>query len=148
MCIAFYLELQAAPREHRCQLQPGAHNLDQKSFTMQGVLGKPVLFLVHGSSGGGYFFEYPQPALKAPHGIKGLFEDAGYDVYNPSLPYHDGPASAYNMMTDGSVAADDYAHSLASVRIGPTKSDAMPNSDVEPQHPWLQAGARVVLRAL
>ena len=59
--------------------------------------------------------DYPQPEIGAPKGVKGIFEDAGYVVYNPSLPFHDGPSNAYNV-SDIPVSADDYAVSLADVR--------------------------------
>ena len=99
---------------------PGHASAEAKlPFPMQGLSSKPPVVLVHGQSGGGYFFEYPQPALGAPTGLKGLLEDAGYDVFNPSLPYHNGPADAYNI-SDGAVSANDYAQSLASVRCLPS----------------------------
>ena len=79
---------------------------------------KPAMVLVHGIVQGGYFFNYSQPELGAPTGVKGLIEDAGYEVFNPSLPYHNGPADAYTV-SDGPVTADDYARSLASVRSRP-----------------------------
>ena len=55
---------------------------------LQVASNKPVIVLVHGLAQGGYFFDYNQPELGAPDGVKGLFEDAGYEVFNPSLPYH------------------------------------------------------------
>lgn len=73
------------------------------------------MVLVHGQDVGGASFAYPQPELDAPTGVVGLLEDAGYAVFNPSLPYHDSPSDAYNK-SDGAVTADDYAQSLASVR--------------------------------
>ena len=90
---------------------------------LQGPSGKPTIVLVHGIVQGGYFFNYSQPELGAPSGVKGLFEDAGYQVFNPSLPYHSGPSDAYTL-SDGPVTADDYANSLASVRVCPVLCSA------------------------
>ena len=60
---------------------------------------KPAMVLVHGIVQGGYFWNYSQPELGAPTGVKGLFEDAGYEVYNPSLPYHNGPSDAFTALS-------------------------------------------------
>ena len=47
-----------------------------------------------------------KPFLQTVQGVKGLLEQAGYTVYNPTLPYHN-PMQAWNP-TDGIVAVQTY----------------------------------------
>ena len=45
--------------------------------------------------------------------MKGLLEEAGYTVYNPTLPYH-SPTDAWNP-TDGEVQVQTYVGTLLKV---------------------------------
>lgn len=52
--------------------------------------------------------------LQTVQGVKGLLEQAGYTVYNPTLPYHN-PMQAWNP-TDGVVAVQTYVDVFKKVR--------------------------------
>lgn len=74
---------------------------------------KPPVVLVHGAIQGGWVWEYAQPNVGAPTGVKGLLEQAGYTVYNPTLPYHE-PGTAWNF-TDGIVDYNLYMDTIVKV---------------------------------
>lgn len=48
-------------------------------------------------------------------GVKGLLQQAGYTVYNPTLPYH-SPTHAWNP-TDGQVSCQTYVDTWKKVRL-------------------------------
>jgi pimeloyl-ACP methyl ester carboxylesterase len=74
---------------------------------------KPPVVLVHGAIQGGWVWDYAQPNVGAPAGVKGLLEQAGYTVYNPTLPYHD-PSAPWNI-TDGIVDSSLYVDTIVQV---------------------------------
>ena len=74
---------------------------------------KPPVVLVHGAIQGGWVWDYAQPNVGAPTGVKGLLEQAGYTVYNPTLPYHE-PSCPWNI-TDGIVDSSRYVDAIVQV---------------------------------
>ena len=75
----------------------------------------PPIVLVHGAVQGGWCWEYSQPDMGAPTGVKGLLEAGGYVVYNPTLPFHD-PRSPWTQ-ADGNMSASTYVQAVAQVRL-------------------------------
>ncbi|CAL8463657.1 g3191 [Coccomyxa elongata] len=43
---------------------------------------------MHGAIQGGWVWNYSRPDVGAPLGVKGLLEQAGHQVFNPTLPFH------------------------------------------------------------
>ena len=48
-------------------------------------------------------------------GVKGLLQQAGFTVYNPTLPYH-SPTDAWNL-ADGQVACQTYVDAFKKVSL-------------------------------
>lgn len=74
---------------------------------------KPPVVLIHGAVQGGWVWEFAQPDMGAPAGVKGLLEDAGYTVYNPTLPFH-YPNAGWNY-SDGTIDANLYVDTIVQV---------------------------------
>ena len=55
-------------------------------------------------------------------GVKGLLQQAGFTVYNPTLPYH-SPTNAWNI-ADGQVSCQIYVDALKKVSLALCRRDA------------------------
>ncbi|CAL5223914.1 g6512 [Coccomyxa viridis] len=67
---------------------------------------KAPILLMHGAIQGGWVWELPRISNGAPLGVKGLLQQAGFTVYNPTLPFH-SPTNAWNL-ADGQVNCQTY----------------------------------------